>query len=129
MELERFPRKNRYSSDWHNKYHSKFIGLQTQAEQVEETERGIKELLDQLDKQKQKALEDNFIKLSEHFDQIFKVIVPEGSTELKLVRTDANEESQKSNPTQMPDPTQMFRINHKNYRGIKVKVNFKGSEE
>jgi hypothetical protein len=29
----------------------------------------------------------------------------------------------------MPDPTQMLKINNKNYRGIKVKVNFKGSEE
>ena len=33
-------------------------------------------------------------------------------------------ESQKSNPTQFPDPTQMLKMNKKVYKGIKVKVNF-----
>ena len=52
-------------------------------------ELGVKDLLNQLNKQKQNAIEDNFVKLSQNFEACFKQIVPGGSCELKLVKTDA----------------------------------------
>ena len=54
---------------------------------MEQTEAGIRDLLAQLSRQKQKALEENFYLLSQNFDDIFKRIVPGGKTELKLVKT------------------------------------------
>lgn len=76
VELEKFPRKNRHSTDWYNKYHDKFLDLQLQADSVEQTEIGIKDLLKQLNGQKQKALEENFLKLNSLFEKVFKRIVP-----------------------------------------------------
>lgn len=64
VELEKFPRKNRHSTDWYNKYREKFQDLQMQADSVEQTEIGIKDLLNQLNGQKQKALDENFLKLN-----------------------------------------------------------------
>ena len=61
--------------------------------------------------------------LSQNFDEIFKRIVPGGKTELKLVKADA-QDTQRSNPTQMPDATQAFTLNDLKYRGIKSRVSF-----
>jgi len=45
------------------------------------------------------ALEDNFVHLNDNFINIFKKIVPTGKGELKLIKVDANDESQQSHPS------------------------------
>ena len=44
-EMEKFPRKNRHSNEWHEKYAQKFADLQQQADSVESTQLGIRDLL------------------------------------------------------------------------------------
>ncbi len=90
QEVEKFPRKNRHSNEWFDKYQAKFGDLSVQADSVAQVELSIRDLLTQLNRQKQTALEDNFVTLSENFEFCFKRIVPGGSCSLKLVKTDAN---------------------------------------
>lgn len=71
QELEKFPRKNRHSQEWYEKYYSKFCQLTEQSTSIEQTQSGIKTLLQNLDTQKQKALEENFLQLNANFKQIF----------------------------------------------------------
>jgi len=61
QELEKFPRKNRHSQEWYEKYQSKFTQLTQQSEIASQTQAGIRTLLQNLDIQKQKALEENFM--------------------------------------------------------------------
>ena len=64
-------------------------------------------LLSELDLQKEKALEENFVALNKNFAETFKRIVPEGNAELKLVKEDAqNAISQRSFPSQFVDASQ-----------------------
>lgn len=58
--------------------------------------------------QKQKTLEENFRQLNSHFKEIFSRIVPNGKGELKFVSKDVDAVTQKTNPTQFPDPTQIL---------------------
>ncbi len=67
--------------------------------------------------------------MNENFAQIFSRIVPGGTARLKLVATDVAKESQKSDPSQFPDGTQVFRLAAKSYKGIKVSVAFDGEAE
>ena len=76
QKLDKFPRKNRHSQEWYEKYHQKYLDLRQQSSQQEQTEEGIQNLLEQLDKQKQKALEENFIELNTNFKNTFRSIVP-----------------------------------------------------
>jgi structural maintenance of chromosome 3 (chondroitin sulfate proteoglycan 6) len=62
--------------------------------------------------------------MNENFGEIFASIVPGGIARLKLVTTDVAKESQKSDPSQFPDGTQVFRLAAKSYKGIKVSVAF-----
>jgi len=70
-EIEKFPRKNRHSNEWHEKYTEKFRDLELQKDSVDQTQTGIKDLLIQLNVQKQKAIEENFVRLRQHFVEIF----------------------------------------------------------
>lgn len=45
QELEKYPRKNRHSQEWYEKYYSKFCQLTQQTESVDQTQSGIKTLL------------------------------------------------------------------------------------
>jgi len=36
--MEKFPRKNRHSNEWHEKYAQKFSDLQQQTDSVEQTQ-------------------------------------------------------------------------------------------
>jgi len=62
-------------------------------------------LLTELDHQKEKALEENFVTLNKNFSETFKRIVPGGLAELKLVKDEAGNaaESQRAFPSQFPD--------------------------
>ena len=99
QELDKFPRKNRHSLEWFEKYHAKFLQLKEKQVQQERTEEGIKDLLKQLDEQKLRTLEENFRQLNKHFSETFAQIVPSGHGELKLQKADAAQISQKSHPT------------------------------
>ena len=64
--------------------------------------------MNELDKQKEKALEENFQQLNKNFAETFARIVPGGSAELKLVKDEsaAADATQKSFPSQFVDASQ-----------------------
>lgn len=122
--LDNFPRKNRHCVEWFDKYSAKHTELKKKFAEQLETEEGIFKLLQELDQQKQQALEKNFLKLNENFCEIFSRIVPNGWAELRLIKKDQNEESQISHPSQFQDASQLIKIGQQIYKGIKVKVSF-----
>lgn len=71
-----------------------------QTDVITQTENGIKTLLNNLDTQKQSALEDKFIQLKDNFKEIFGQIVPNGTADLQLVSREAVDVSQNSHPSQ-----------------------------
>lgn len=88
LELERYPRKNRHCVEWYDKYSSKHQELTKKFVEQVETEESIIKLVQELDEQKQLALEKNFLKLNENFCEIFHRIVPQGWAELRLIKRD-----------------------------------------
>jgi chromosome segregation ATPase len=66
--------------------------------------------LQDLDEQKQQALEKNFLRLNENFCEIFTKIVPHGWAELRLIKKDQVDESQISHPSQFQDGSQLIKI-------------------
>jgi len=70
-ELERYPRMNRHCVEWFDKYNSKHVELLKKFNDQDETEKGIFRLLQDLDTQKQQALERNFKTLNSNFAEIF----------------------------------------------------------
>ena len=120
------PRKNRHCVEWYDKYSSKHKELLKKFEDQVETEQGILRLLQDMDNQKQQALEKNFIRLNENFCEIFSRIVPHGWAELRLIKKDLGDESQISHPSQFQDSSQVMKIGQQIYKGIKVKVSFQG---
>lgn len=100
IELEKFPRMNRHCVEWYDKYSAKHQDLKKKFDDQIETESGIFRLLVDLDSQKQQALERNFMKLNENFNEIFSRIVPNGRAEMRLIKKDQEDESQISHPSQ-----------------------------
>lgn len=76
LQLEKFPRKNRHSQEWFEKYNQKYLELKTKSENCDETVDCIQSLLKEVDLHKQKALEKTFKNLNELFGETFTQIVP-----------------------------------------------------
>ncbi|TNV73888.1 hypothetical protein FGO68_gene5106 [Halteria grandinella] len=123
-QLEAFPHKNRHCVEWFDKYSAKHSELKKKFEDQIETEQGMLRLLQDLDEQKQQALEKNFLKLNENFCETFNRVVPQGWAELRLIKKDQGDESQISHPSQFQDGSQIIKIGQQIYKGIKVKVSF-----
>lgn len=93
---------------------------------MEEGEKGIVQLLTDLELQKGKQIEENFQKLEQHFKLVFQRIVPRGRAQIKLVKASENDISQAEEAN---EPSQVFKCGDKVYSGISVKVSFAGIEE
>ena len=76
LKLEKFPRKNRHSQEWYEKYHQKYQELKAKSDNCDQTVESIQSLLKEVDLHKQKALEKTFRDLNELFGETFKQIVP-----------------------------------------------------
>ena len=124
--MEKFPRTNRHCVEWFDKYAAKLSEQKAKFEDFAEIEQGLLKLLEDLDVEKQQALERNFLKMNESFQQIFKRIVPEGRSQMKLVKKEKQDESQISHPSQFQEGSQVIRIGEQMYKGIKVRVSFSG---
>lgn len=109
-QLDGFPRLNRHCAEWFDKYNGKHTELLNKFESHKETEKGIINLLAELDLQKQQQLERNFKKLNENFIDIFTRVVPQGLAEMRLVKKDRANESQISNPSQFEEASQVVKI-------------------
>ena len=57
QQLEKFPRKNRHSQEWFEKYHQKYLELKSKSEYCDQTVDSISSLFQEVEQQKQKALE------------------------------------------------------------------------
>lgn len=128
-QLESFPHKNRHCVEWFDKYSAKHFELKKKFEDQMETEQGILRLLQDLDEQKQQALEKNFLKLNENFCETFTRVVPHGWAELRMIKKEQGVESQISHPSQFQDASQLIKIGQQIYKGIKVKVSFQNGAQ
>ena len=122
--MDKMPRKNRHCVEWYDKYSAKHRELFKKFEEQIQTEQGILKLLHDMDNQKQQALERNFVRLNDHFSDIFHKVVPNGFAELRLIKKEQADESQISHPSQFQESSQLVKIGMQIYKGIKVKVSF-----
>jgi structural maintenance of chromosome 3 (chondroitin sulfate proteoglycan 6) len=141
-ELERVNKKAKKYSNVNKKAFDQYVNFSEQREQLIERKREldkgaekVRELVENLDRKKDEAINRTFRGVSKHFSEVFKELVPFGAGEL-IIRTslDVNEGesrdtddevgSDDESPSAAPTKVDPEHPDVSRYRGIGIKVRF-----
>lgn len=90
-ELKKFSHVNKKALEQHSNFTRQREDLTERRDELYESERSIKELIENLDQRKDEAIDRTFKQVAKYFSEVFQKIVPAGTGRLVMLRkTDAD---------------------------------------
>lgn len=130
--LKKYSHVNKKAFDQYVNFNEQRESLLKRKEELDQGANKVKELIENLDRQKDEAINRTFRGVSSHFKDVFKELVPDGEGEI-IMRTaidemeDTDEEVESDEGSPSPKKKTVFDPSNPDvslYRGIGIKVRF-----
>lgn len=131
--LKKYSHVNKKAYDQYVNFNEQREALLKRKEELDQGAEKVKELIENLDQQKDEAINRTFRGVSAHFKDVFKELVPNGAGEVimrtALDETGATDEEQESSDDESGSPKKKNALDPNNpdvslYRGVGIKVRF-----